>query len=210
MKTDILLLDSLKKFYKDEENGEKLTSILIDGKSVSLRSIDWFITNYSKKHNICYLLYETSANKYSFSKKNNKFHMGLNVYHSYKSQLKSYSKKKFDPFCRRERIRFKYNGEKVLETTIGQLNFFKWAIDNLIIDYIKMNYKDIEIDIKEPEENLDEIKEEISDNNEEEKIPDNLDDKKIELSKSKFSNPHPSKGVGSSVSELISQRAVEF
>ena len=31
--------------------------------------------------------------------------------------------------------------------TVGQLNFFKWAIDNLIIDYIKNNYLEIEDDM---------------------------------------------------------------
>ncbi len=146
MKTDVLLLDSLKKFYGDKENSDKLRSILIDGKLISLRSIDWFITNYSKKNNICYLLYEKETNKYSFSGKNNKFHLGLNVYHSYKSQLKAYSKKRFDPFCRRDRLEFKV-GDHIIETTIGQLNFFKWAIKNLVIDYIVNHKTEIETDM---------------------------------------------------------------
>ena len=30
---------------------------------------------------------------------------------------------------------------------MGQLNFFKWAIDNLVIDYIKQNMDDIEADM---------------------------------------------------------------
>jgi hypothetical protein len=34
-----------------------------------------------------------------------------------------------------------------METTIGQLNFFKWALDNNIIDYIKNNYDAIECDM---------------------------------------------------------------
>ena len=148
MKNDILLLESLKKFYEDTENGEKLYTILVNSKIVSLRSIDWFITNYSKKNNICYLLYETDKKKYSFEEKNNKFHIGLNVYHSYKSQLKAYSKKRFDPFCRRDRIEFKVN-DNTIETTIGQLNFFKWAITNLVIDYIIDNKKRIEEDMNE-------------------------------------------------------------
>ena len=148
MKNDILLLESLKKFYSDNENGEMLRSILLDGKKISLRSIDWFITNYSKKNNICYLLYETNNKKLSRSEKNNKFHLGLNVYHSYKSQLKAYSKKRFDPFCRRDRIDFVIN-DYTIETTIGQLNFFKWAIKNLVIDYIVENKKEIENDMND-------------------------------------------------------------
>ena len=60
--------------------------------------------------------------------------------------MKSYQKKKFDPFCRKERIKFNCNNLDI-ETTIGQLNFFKWAIDNLILEYIINHYKDIEDDM---------------------------------------------------------------
>jgi len=70
----------------------------------------------------------------------------MNIYHAYKSQLKSYSKKKFDPFCRRDRIKFDCS-DITVETTLGQLNFFKWALDNLITDYILLHYKDIEEDM---------------------------------------------------------------
>jgi hypothetical protein len=34
-----------------------------------------------------------------------------------------------------------------METTIGQLNFFKWAIENKIVDYIETNYLSIEDDM---------------------------------------------------------------
>jgi hypothetical protein len=34
-----------------------------------------------------------------------------------------------------------------METTIGQLNFFKWAIENKIIDYIEENHATIESDM---------------------------------------------------------------
>ena len=71
----------------------------------------------------------------------------MNVFHSYKSQLKAYSKKKFDPFCRRDRILFKIDKDHSVETTIGQLNFFKWAISNLVTDYIQMNKNEIEYDM---------------------------------------------------------------
>ena len=53
--------------------------------------------------------------------------------------MKSYNKKNFDPFCRRDRINLYYNKNKYFSTTIGQLNFFKWAIENYIIDYISDN-----------------------------------------------------------------------
>ena len=34
-----------------------------------------------------------------------------------------------------------------METTIGQLNFFKWAIENKIIEYIENHYQIIENDM---------------------------------------------------------------
>ena len=71
----------------------------------------------------------------------------MNVFHSYKSQLKAYSKKKIDPFCRRDRLLFKIDDNHSVETTIGQLNFFKWAISNLILEYIKINKDEIETDM---------------------------------------------------------------
>ena len=48
MINDKLLLDSLNKFYENEHNKNELLSIITNKKNVSLRSIDWFITNYSK------------------------------------------------------------------------------------------------------------------------------------------------------------------
>ena len=141
-----VLLKSLSKYYEDELNSKKLLDILENNDKLSLRIIDWFVTNYSKKHNIFYEVYKDENDKYSFNKTDN-FHKQFNTYQSYKSQLKSFSKKKFDPFCRRERIHFNLNDNKSIETTIGQLNFFKWAIENLIIDYIKDNYNVIEEDM---------------------------------------------------------------
>jgi hypothetical protein len=63
---------------------------------------------------------------------------------NYKSQLKAYSKKLFDPFCRRERIMFQLQNQESFLTTVGKLNFFRWAIEKGIIDYIKLNLPKIE------------------------------------------------------------------
>ena len=142
-----ILLDSLHNYYNNTSNITKLLEVLEDNNKVSLRIIDWFVTNYSKKNNIYYLIFETPNKTKTFLEKNNNLLKQFNTYHSYKAQLKSYSKKRFDPFCRRDRIQFKYDDNKSIETTVGQLNFFKWAIDNLIIDYIKENYELIEKDM---------------------------------------------------------------
>jgi len=147
MINDKLLLESLHVFYKNIYNRDKLLSVLREEKNISLRSIDWFITNYSKKGNTYYIIYEDSDKNPTFEDKDNNYKKNMNVFHSYKSQLKAYSKKKFDPFCRRNRIRFKIDNDHSIETTIGQLNFFKWAISNLIIEYIINNKTEIETDM---------------------------------------------------------------
>ena len=137
-----LILDKLKLFY-NEENISKLTNILNGETKLSLRIIDWFVTNYTKKNNI--ILENKKKKMIPRSPKNNKskkvkyelVEYQFNIYLNYKSQLKAYSKKNFDPFCRRERIHFYYLPDKYIITTVGQLNFFKWAIENKILDYIK-------------------------------------------------------------------------
>ena len=127
-----LLLESLTKYFKDEKKKNILIGVLNNEYNMSLRIIDWFVTNYCKKYNIGW-----NQNNFRFV-----------VYTNYKLQLKGYSKKYFDPFCRRERIYFYYGEEnKKLITTVGQLNFFKWMIENNIIDYIKENYLNIESDM---------------------------------------------------------------
>uniref|UniRef100_A0A6C0IXE4 Uncharacterized protein n=1 Tax=viral metagenome TaxID=1070528 RepID=A0A6C0IXE4_9ZZZZ len=135
IKQDILM-ESLNKFYTDKSNLKTFLNVLDTKKGLSLRIIDWYVTNYSKKNNCNYIIC-----------KNNK-KIKFNVYINYKLQLKGYSKKQFDPFCRRERIKFFYNNSKdFIITTVGQLNFFRWAIENEIIDKIKDNNENIEKDM---------------------------------------------------------------
>lgn len=133
-----LLMISLSKFYSQKNHINKLLSIIEPSKNeqrISLRLIDWFVTNYSKKNN-------TIITK---EKNNNIIH--FNVYLSYRSQLKAYSKQLFDPFKRRDRITFYFENSKSIETTIGQLNMFRWIIQSEILDYIHNNLEEIEKDM---------------------------------------------------------------
>ena len=147
MINDTLLLESLHNFFSSPYNRDKLISVLSDDKRISLRSIDWFITNFSKKNNTYYLIYNDENGNPSFDDKNNEYRNNMNVFHSYKSQLKAYSKKRFDPFCRRDRLLFEMDDGHSVETTIGQLNFFKWAISNMVVDYIGLYKDEIEYDM---------------------------------------------------------------
>ena len=103
-----LLLNSLLNYYEDDNKLKRLISIINGEHRISLRIIDWFVTNYAKQQFVVYII------------DNRRF----KVFHEYKLKLKAYSKKRFDPFCRWERITIPF-GEKHMETTIGQLNFFK-------------------------------------------------------------------------------------
>ena len=157
-----LLLDKLKLFYTPSIM-DILLPIINGETKLSLRIIDWFVTNYTKKNNI--ILYnkkkkliniKSPKNKLEQKTKKSKYEYiddQFNIYLNYKGQLKAYSKKNFDPFCRRERINFCYSRKdnetpnKFITTTVGQLNFFKWAIDNNILDYIKENLENIDLDM---------------------------------------------------------------
>jgi len=141
-----VLYNSLREYYSDEKNINKFNDCIHGPNKISLRVIDWFVTNYSKKFNIYYEIFKSPSGKMTFNSDGNILYKQINIYNMYKSQLKSYSKKKFDPFCRRDRINFNCNDIDI-ETTMGQLNFFKWAIDNMIIEYIIQNYEDIENDM---------------------------------------------------------------
>ena len=100
-----------------------------------------FVYNYSKKNNTSYTI-----------KINNILSL-FYVHNEYKNQLNGYSKTFFDPFCRKKKITYHYkdkNNENkiVFRSSIGQLNFFQWAIRNRIIIYVQNHIDDIEKDMK--------------------------------------------------------------
>lgn len=120
-----ILLTSINNFYNDEENRTKLMNILGKSNGISLRNLEWFITNYAKKHHT------------SYKTKDGKL---FTVHCAYKSSLDGYSKKLFDPFCRSEKFPYMVPGTShEIHTTLAQLNFIKWCIKNNIIDYISDN-----------------------------------------------------------------------
>lgn len=130
-----LLMISLSKFYNVKSNVNKIIPLIEQKADISLRLVDWFVTNFSKKNNTV-ITRERGGNIVHF-----------NVYLSYRNQLKAYSKEKFDPFRRNEHIVFFYDIDKSVETTHGQLNFFRWVIQNDILEYIQDNLKEIETDM---------------------------------------------------------------
>ena len=122
-----LVIASLQKFYSSHPEINKVLSYLNGEAALSLRIIDWFVTKYSRKNFVRYPLHGQE----------------FLVYLSYKGQLKAYSKQYFDPNCRRERILFKIPGHESFTTTIGKLNFFRWALESNILHYMEEHEENI-------------------------------------------------------------------
>lgn len=153
-----LLMKSLLEFYKNKDYLYRMMRIINGESKISLRIVDWFVTNYSKKYYTVYniknvALQRTSVsadsglNECAITEPQKNEYSRVKVYNDYKLKLKSYGKKNLDPFCRWTRINIPLDDERVIETTIGQLNFFKWAIETKIIEYIEDNYDIIESDM---------------------------------------------------------------
>ena len=122
------VLHRLEKYYTDHPDAlQKLASVLNGESPISLRVLDWFVTNYAKKNNVSYV---TEDGRHVI------------VYLAYKAHLKAYSKKMLDPFCRWERILF--HG---VNTTVGQLNFFAWAHEDAIFTYLESHLDTVQSDM---------------------------------------------------------------
>jgi len=152
--TKELLLFSLISFYSNNNIYKEVLKTIINGKhELSLRMIDWLVTRYAKNNNIIYWVNDIDDNIYYNLPDNysNEKYRKINLYLDYRAQLKSFKKFNFDAFRRHERISFyignkedkEENNEDYIETTIGQLNFFKWAFNNKIIIYALQNQKKI-------------------------------------------------------------------
>jgi len=142
----------LQVFYRDKCNRDKFLDIInnTSKKKLSLRLIDWFVTNYSKKYSVSYPIVRPDGSTELFA-----------PYQRYRDQLSAYPKKLFDPFCRGNGVIINYDNMEIVteeETKEGQLNvfesgicqlhFFKWAIENLITEYISQNLETIYNDMQ--------------------------------------------------------------
>jgi hypothetical protein len=116
-----LIIASLQRFYATNTNIAKVIPYLTGDAEISLRIIDWFVTKFSRKN---FTSYDLNGQRFV-------------VYKSYKGQLDAYNKQYFDTNCRRERIQFSIQGYDPFITTIGKLNFFRWALESNLIDYME-------------------------------------------------------------------------
>ena len=123
-----LLLESLKVFFMNNRDYlDEISDIINNKKVYKLANIEYLATTYSKKYKCCYDLPN-----------------GRLVYinDSYKNHLKSHTKRHFDPFKRFKKISFQYDNIELL-TSVGQLNFLKWAKKYGVLTYLETNYDTI-------------------------------------------------------------------
>lgn len=133
-----LLLSSLKIFFMNNRDClDEISDIINNKKQYKLANIEYLATTYSKKHKSWIELDD-----------------GCLVYinDSYKNHLKSHTKRHFDPFKRFKKIEFCYDDITLL-TSVGQLNFLKWAIEYDVLTYLDQNFDNINTEmIKAKEE----------------------------------------------------------
>lgn len=143
-----LLLTSITNYFEKNKCLKQCLSDVVNGKSVlSLRVIDWFVTHYTRSHNVIYWV-DDHKNRLveTFPSTGGNTLRKVHLHLDYRAQLKSYTKLNFDPFRRHNRISFVIDTQPhtVIETTIGQLNFFRWCFQNHIIEYVCNHLTDIE------------------------------------------------------------------
>lgn len=119
-------------FYTSKIISTILMPVVLQSSEISLRSLDWLVTNFSKKHNIVCHDYNGTL---------------FNIYHGYKISLTHFRRRNFDPFRRRTRIKIKMLDGEHVETTVGQLNFLHWAHKNGVLEYATAHATAIEKDM---------------------------------------------------------------
>ena len=139
-----LLMTSLTSYYNQHPEHRQVLKEVVNGASkMSLRVLDWFVTHYAKKRQLVYFIddikgtYSTTTVGPTMRK--------FNVYLEYRAQLQSYTKLFFDSFRRHERVTFLDPVDNsTFESTVGQLNFFRWACKNHVINFVYDNLQEIE------------------------------------------------------------------
>lgn len=118
--------DILQRELSDEWLQNFLVPIISQTSRVSIRLMDWLLTNYSKEKKIVY--------QYN----NGKIKRMFDIHNEYQTTLSGYGRPLFDPFRRHDRVFFTINDD-TYETTLGQLNFWKWSDKYKVFDYCLKN-----------------------------------------------------------------------
>ena len=136
-RSDEVLLRSVLQWYNNNSSRvENFLQIVERNNGLSLRVIDWLVTNYSKTTSV------TIEND----------GIPRDLYRDYQKYLSAYNKRNMDPFARRKKISIIVFGKKSRRSTVGQLNFFRWFLKNNLVDYLRVNRKVVEGHMKDAEQ----------------------------------------------------------
>lgn len=116
-----LLLRRLQEEYTPRLLEEVLKPLVTQTSPVSLRVLDWSVTNFCKENNVVCLSSVPGQT--------------TNVHHAYRSTLAHWKRTLFDPFRRKKRIQVRIGGE-VYDTTLGQANFCLWSYTTGVLAYV--------------------------------------------------------------------------
>lgn len=125
----LIRLNELHAFFTKEKRDELLIPIVRSQTDVSLRALDWFVVNFAKRRKVVCSGHDDS------------------VFTSYKNWLRHFRRRDFDPFRRRQRIKFQVGKFDWEETTVGQLNFLKWCETYDVISQARQNLEEVEGDM---------------------------------------------------------------
>lgn len=118
---ELTLLHRLEREYSEQLARDVLLPLVTQTSAVSLRALDWAVTNWSKQHNVVC----SSSVPGQLT----------NVHHSYRATLGFWKRKLFDPFRRRNRVVLRLDGHEY-ETTLGQANFALWTYKSGVLAYV--------------------------------------------------------------------------
>jgi len=133
---------SLRTFFSDDKNWQLFNEVrnAKNRGSVSLRTLDYLVTKYAPRHDVRYVLLDSSGTPYEFI-----------LSSAYKAQLSSFHKERFDPFCRTSASSPKLSAPKVefrgVHTAYKQLNFFRWAISHHVVRYATEHFDEIDAEM---------------------------------------------------------------
>jgi hypothetical protein len=114
-----------------QEQIQKMIDIIINNNIISLRLLNWFAMKYS-----------ATMKALEVKKEDGNIEL-FDVKISYKARLNTHSKKYFDPFRRGKRFDYYYNKnnkDEYIETTLCQLNFFRWLMLHNLIEFVEKNF----------------------------------------------------------------------
>lgn len=129
------LTTSVQRYFSDQNNLKKMIEYI---NNYPLRVLEWGVVNYSKESGAAYYIERANGSLREFR-----------INSEYETRLSSLNKALFDIYCRGPRTTINYatgnptSPTATLDTTLAQLSFFMWAIENKVLDYVVLNYETI-------------------------------------------------------------------